>query len=261
MHLVGELDLTWMQSQVFPQGVLAAITLMRGCMEMEWVELELGVKWKLLSIQWSFIALLGLESDPKMLELKALTVGSKWMLLLLPVLELLRQKGYCWSKGILACSQLMYAEDRDPSFLQWAAYAGADSCFICSVQTQPVYNSPLSLSWSLLPVSTPPASCGYAPQGRQAHMDSQHILVCELWWSNYHQSSMLPQMCCLSKCQQWSLPTNPGSTLGHHCVTQPSFLPRHGSPKSCAMLQHRPRRLECSLSSCWCAHQGKPSNH
>ena len=36
--------LTWMQSQVFPQGVLAAITLMRGCMEMEWVELELGVK-------------------------------------------------------------------------------------------------------------------------------------------------------------------------------------------------------------------------
>ena len=64
-----------------------------GCMEMEWVELELGVKWKLLSIQWSFIALLGLESDPKMLELKALTVGSKWMLLLLPVLEPLRQKG------------------------------------------------------------------------------------------------------------------------------------------------------------------------
>lgn len=44
MHLVGELDLTWMQSQVFPQGVLAVITLMRGCMEMEQVELKLGVR-------------------------------------------------------------------------------------------------------------------------------------------------------------------------------------------------------------------------
>lgn len=38
------LDLTWMQSGVFPQGVPAAITLMRRCMEMEWVELELGVR-------------------------------------------------------------------------------------------------------------------------------------------------------------------------------------------------------------------------
>ena len=49
MHLVGELDLTWMQSQVFPQGVLAVITLMRGCMEMEQVELKLGETSSLLS--------------------------------------------------------------------------------------------------------------------------------------------------------------------------------------------------------------------
>ena len=40
----GRTGLDVVASHVFPQGVLAAITLMRGCMEMEWVELELGVK-------------------------------------------------------------------------------------------------------------------------------------------------------------------------------------------------------------------------
>lgn len=74
MHLVG-LD-CYRCSQVFPQGVLAAITLMRRCMEMEWVELEARCEGETSSIQWSSIALLGLESYPKMLELKSLMVGS-----------------------------------------------------------------------------------------------------------------------------------------------------------------------------------------
>ena len=43
--LGGELDLMWMQISIFPQGVLTAITLVVGSLEMEELELASGVRW------------------------------------------------------------------------------------------------------------------------------------------------------------------------------------------------------------------------
>ena len=72
-----QLDLMWIQVAL-PPGMLAAITLLWGGLEMEGLELKLGVRWGFL---WARRPSPSYErwSDPKVLGQKSWGFGSSWL--------------------------------------------------------------------------------------------------------------------------------------------------------------------------------------
>ena len=92
--------------------------------------------------------------------------------------------------------------------------------------------APLSLTADHCPQPLLFLSCRITLQGRQAHLDSQHISGSVLWQRSFHQRSGSLLRCPLSKHHQLSPQPHPASTarLGHFCVPQSSLFPSQGTP-------------------------------
>ena len=205
-------------SHIFLQGVLTAIILVDIGLEMECLEQEQGV-----SAASSLLSdhLCCIESGilSQVAGVKALRVGLSWLCSFFfpasPHQELCPRAGKCWSKWG-PCRLSAHVINSSANCIRYVACSGFCSGFPHSSQDKPwVQVHPVPQRWSTVPrlchthpVLKPHCRTGYAC------VYSQSIPGWELWWRSGSQRFGLLQMRCLSSCQQYSLPPQPGPASG-----------------------------------------------